>query len=106
MAKHTQGPWGVNKYRATQDTENHVVQARANDDGRPVTVATVYPVSDDGQEGGESHANALLIAAAPDMWRALQVFTLTPLIAEWLRVADPKALEQAERAIRKSEGRV
>ena len=30
-------------------------------------MALCYPISDDGQIGGEGHANALLVRAAPDL---------------------------------------
>lgn len=70
--KHTPGPWTLYRYAATQDTHHHAVFASARDDGRRVTIATVYPVGDDGQTGGESYHNARLIAAAPAMLKALE----------------------------------
>ena len=70
-AKHTPGPWVCSRYQATTDTHHHAIFARASDDGRTVTVATVYPVGDDGQPQAESHQNARVIAAAPDLAEAL-----------------------------------
>jgi hypothetical protein len=70
--KHTPGPWKMAKYKATEDTQNHNIYGIAPDDGRIVTISTVYPISDDGQTGAESHCNARLITAAPAMLKALQ----------------------------------
>jgi hypothetical protein len=42
-------------------------------------VATVYPISDDGQVGAESHSNAALIASAPALLAALRE------LSEWMR---------------------
>lgn len=69
--KHTESVWTVKRFKSTEDTCNHMIQSYANDDGRPVDVCQVYPISDDGQDGGESHYNALLIAAAPELLEAL-----------------------------------
>lgn len=70
--QHTPGPWTVSRYPATEDTYHHAIFATARDDGRTVTVATVTPISDDGQEGGESNANARAISAVPDLIAALR----------------------------------
>jgi orotidine-5'-phosphate decarboxylase len=61
-------------------------------DGRMVAIA-------------ETPAIAHTLAATPDLQRALQVMILTPGIRAHLEATDPKALEQAERAIAKAEGR-
>jgi hypothetical protein len=53
---------------------------------------------------GEGLANARLIAAAPEMYDALKVLTLTPHILKHLLKHDPQALAQAQDAIRKAEG--
>lgn len=71
-ATHTPGPWSLVRYKASEDTRYHALLANAADDGRDVTLATIYPVSDDGQPGGESAANARLIAAAPDLLATLR----------------------------------
>lgn len=70
--KYTPGPWTLYRYAATQDTHHHAVFASARDDGRRVTIATVYPVGDDGQNRGESYYNARLIAKVPVMLAALR----------------------------------
>ncbi len=70
--KHTQGPWTINSYQASTDTVNHAILGRANDDKRTVTIATVYPITDEGQPWSESGLNARLIAAAPELLAALE----------------------------------
>jgi hypothetical protein len=57
-----------------------------------------------GPHYGECFDNARLIAAAPEMYNALNVITLEPKIRAWLAANDPKALEQAGDAITKAEG--
>ena len=49
-----------------------------------------------------SNADCTLIAAAPEMFEALQVLILDPKINAWLVENDPKALEQASQAIAKA----
>jgi hypothetical protein len=68
---HTPAPWFIQVTRAGEDTFHHHVMAHAADDGRHVEVCRVFPVSDDGQPGGESERNAMLIAAAPALLRSL-----------------------------------
>ena len=55
--KHTPGPWGPRSLPDMVGTEN-------------MLIASVYPMHGDAPE--ECEANALLIAAAPDMLAALQ----------------------------------
>lgn len=56
------------------------------------------------REREEDHAR--LFAAGPEMFAALKVIVLTPAIHDWLYLNDPKALEQAQKALRKAEGGV
>lgn len=63
------------------------------------------PIWTDGAPSVCHREDALLIAAAPDLYAAVKVLTLTPAIREWLVANDPKALEQAEFALAKAEGR-
>jgi hypothetical protein len=44
--------------------------------------------------------------AAPQLMAALQVIVLTPAIVAWLESNDPKALEQARRAIASASGEI
>jgi hypothetical protein len=41
--------------------------------------------------------------AVDELWAALKVLTLDPKIRAWLKANDPKALEQADRAVRKAD---
>jgi hypothetical protein len=70
--QYTPGPWILSQFKASEDTHRWSVIARASDDNRLVDVCTCYPISDDGQEGAECHANAQLIAAAPLLVEALE----------------------------------
>ena len=72
--KHTPGPWAISRYPVSEDIYHHAIFAKAADDGRTVTVATITPISDDGQAGGESHHNARLIAAAPEMYHLIRAW--------------------------------
>ena len=42
-------------------------------------------------------------SAVDELWAALKVLTLDPKIRAWLKVNDPKALDQADRAVRKAD---
>lgn len=87
MRKHTPGPWTCSRYPVAEDTYDHAIFARAADDARAVTVATVYPISDDGQPGAESHANARLIETAPRLLAALNRLAVATGEAEALTAA-------------------
>ena len=96
-AKHTPGPWDI----ITSLKHSIKITARAN------KIATVWwhPLAEDSNGGHPSMANAYLIAAAPLMLEALQVLVLTPHILNYLEAKDPMALEQANDAIAKAEGK-
>lgn len=66
-AQHTPGPWTTAGIPATLDTAHWPIGGYASDDGRAVMIATAYPITDDGQPGGECEANARLIAKAPEL---------------------------------------
>jgi hypothetical protein len=59
----------------SEDVQHHVITGAANDDNRRVEIARAFPISDDGQDGSESEANAKLIASAPDLLAALEALT-------------------------------
>lgn len=86
--KFTPGEWVLSRHPATTDTYYHAISAIAADDGRSVTVATVYPISDDGQIGGESNANARLIVAAPELLSCLREVLNMAIAAGGLRGDD------------------
>lgn len=69
--KFTPGPWAV-RY-------DYVVQAPSFDDGRLVPVAQPYGVNSDGTD---LFANARLIAAAPELYEALDQLLTDMLIAQ------------------------
>lgn len=72
MDKYTPGPWTFHhSQRTSPDTWSHIITAQAADDGRTVKVAEVFPISDDGQVGGESYNNAHLITASREMFTAI-----------------------------------
>jgi hypothetical protein len=52
-----------------------------------------------------SEEDALLMAAASKMWKALKVISLDKNIRGWLAKNDPQALKQADKAIAEAEGR-
>ena len=86
--KHTPGPWKV-----YEDSHSDAYEVMPDQCDVGDTIA-VY--------GRTRKANARLIAAAPDLLRALKVLTLEAgagLIGD----ADPKALAQAREAIAKAE---
>ena len=62
VTKHTQGEWGVSKH-ANNDSFGVYAEGNGND---------LAIVKGGNEEGGETEANAKLIAAAPDMLKALQ----------------------------------
>lgn len=63
MSKHTPGPWGVRFFKSKE----HRVSAPTWD-----TLAIVHGNEDDAALDREGRANARLIAAAPDLLKALQ----------------------------------
>lgn len=62
MTKHTQGEWGVSKH-GNNDSFGIYAEGNVND---------LAIVKGGNEEGGETEANAKLIAAAPDMLKALE----------------------------------
>ena len=69
----TPEPWDLVRYQETPDTHHFSICAIPPDDGRRVDLCEIFPISDDSQPGGESHANARLLFAAKDFWRAMQL---------------------------------
>jgi len=65
MSKHTPGPWRVT------GTMTKYVEAKIGN-GRIQEVASVGPTEADKGYGSEQNANAMLIAAAPDLLEALK----------------------------------
>lgn len=67
MNKHTQGPWSI-QYGVIQGGEGHAI-VDSNDTAELSRIADVL-FHDDTE--GETKANAMLIAAAPELLAALQ----------------------------------
>ncbi len=62
MSEHTPGPWSANGLKNDGGFE-------ISSEGRPFVICTRNPVN---HRAGESNANAVLIAAAPDLLAALR----------------------------------
>jgi hypothetical protein len=92
----TPGPWTVDadlarSNRVVSGPEGEVIaEVLATDDTLP------------DEPDPERDANAQLVAAAPALRAALQVLVLAPRIRGWLTRHDPKALEQAVKALRQA----
>jgi len=74
-AKHTQGPWWINK---TNGSENEICSGPSGLDtesqSKIITVAIAHgPQGEWGKVGAEHEANARLIAAAPELLRVLKL---------------------------------
>jgi len=85
MMKHTQGPWAVSNYYAGK------ASISGKDWGGFATVVT--RLDGDENEYGEGLANARLIAAAPDMYTALQSMVLN--YAQFGRVTENNVRDAA-----------
>ena len=101
---HTPLPWSVAlPGERVAFPECHITGAN----GRPVST-TIYPLAPANWRS-EDAANAEFIVRAcnayAELLAALQVMTLTPHINVYLRLQDPKALEQATNAIAKATGK-
>jgi hypothetical protein len=100
--KHTAGPWFTNSFQPNEDCTHWAVHAERHATAccceNPL-IAEVFPVGDDGKEGDESHKNALLIAAAPDLLTACQAMARVDIGGEipWVHNA---ALTQDIEALR------
>lgn len=98
MTQHTPGPWGVG---FSADNNIHCVDAR-DSEGLFFEVCEVWGVKSDKIEEPESHANARLIAAAPELLEALQAL-LAPLgPSGYVLPAGAGATAMARRAIAKA----
>lgn len=99
-AKHTPGPWKITESGASVYAVHHNGDFK---DGKPLLVNRFYAhVEDCRSQGGsieEAKANALLIAAAPDLLAALE-----HLLNETMYRDHPAASQQAIDAIAKATG--
>ncbi len=93
MSKHTPGPWGC------IDTSNHAHDYRlTKPDG------STLPLHVEANDHSEQRANARLIAAAPDLLKALQKFALKHRHTYGLDGAWDEEITMAEAAITKATG--
>jgi hypothetical protein len=70
MSKHTPGPWFLAEKVAGKHTTTNMRRIRSEREGMEHgAVCEVYGIAD----GSEAHANASLIAAAPELFAALQL---------------------------------
>jgi len=96
MTKHTPGPWTYSRWDESRGTSFYIAQA----DGAPYTpnysdVATLVAETCLGEQVSIQEANARLIAAAPDLLRALECL---------LEMGHAKAGDLARAAIAKARG--
>ncbi len=91
--QHTPGPWGV-----SQRPDQGIYDLHAA--GHPRAFAVVQSVCDANCSMGsiETHANAILIAAAPDLLKALQGL----LSADFLQHISDERIDKALAAISKA----
>lgn len=90
--QHTSGPWAVGLYGVS---ERAVIKCGAK------TIATIGYV-DDGESNLHTHANARLIAAAPELLEALQAMLADASVGHG--VPSFTALDMAKQAIAKAKG--
>ena len=98
---HTKGPWKF----IEGDRERRAMSDIVRDDQEDFRIGYVLCEWSSNPARQEDIANGRLIAAAPELLNALLVLTLDPRIANWLDNNDPKALEQANAAIAKANGK-
>lgn len=74
MSRHTPGPWKITRYSEggtfPRESAEHFVAI----DGPGWGALTRVPIKVDGKANAEGEANALLIAAAPDMLEGLKFY--------------------------------
>ena len=107
---HTPGPWTI------ESNSENLLNIYRRDESSGIDLATLIAVVgiDDAYNHDEERANAHLISAAPDLFKALlavkrRLADLDTLIAytkrnEGTHRANNKVLEQAEKALTKAEG--
>ncbi len=100
--KHTPGPWKTLKF---EDNENYVVTNQSGRPGFHREIATVHFGFSEPAET-EQHANAKLIAAAPELLEKLDQLTLvvglTAFKHEDQRAVLQQALDEARAAVAKA----
>lgn len=93
MSKHTEGPWKLLKF---DDNENYVVTNQSGREGFHREIATVaFGYSEPAET--EQHANAKLIAAAPELLEALGEALATGCLNGALEQSAREAYENATR---------
>lgn len=99
QAAHTPGPWELSEYRPPYDDMggDHSI-GYTDADGVFWEIATLEPWR------GSRHADARLIAAAPDMLAALEEIESLPVDDYGCREIPPGFLDKARAAIAKARG--
>lgn len=102
MSKHTPEPWRLAEAVEGKHTKTNLRRIRSEREGLDHgAVCEVYGIAD----GSEAHANALLIASAPELLAALQSLMQHPHIAAYLPYApNDKVMQAARDAINKATG--
>ena len=92
----TPGPWLLSE-RAVIDNLGYRIHSCTGEPPRYGIIADVRPIDDD-YSGSERRANALLIAAAPDLHEALCALVNNPAASDAIRTAKD-ALAKANGAV-------
>lgn len=92
--RHTPGPWRINGTAIEEDT-----------DDRPVYVlASIYDSEENGEDFADGLANACLIAAAPELYEALEAMEKMTRKTDMMVGIYHPVFTQARAALRKARG--
>ena len=104
-AKHTQGPWGLGEMTVIPWGIDEALVVPLESEGISIgTINLEAPYIDDVQDLNEGWANAKLIAAAPDLLKALEAIIdqFCKLTHQLLTPEQAKAYDLATRALNKA----
>lgn len=101
MSKHTPGPWKLAEAVQGKYTKTNLRRIRSEREGlEHGAVCEVYGIAD----GTEAHANAVLIASAPELLAALQSLMQHPHLTSYA-LLDDRVMQEARDAIAKAIGK-